>query len=451
VRMMWQEMRMIKIGWIDSIHRGQSSGKTCRTHGWFFSPDFYLCQPMKKIPLCVLLAFVPLLVLIQTCTNVSSQERVYQYDTPPPALRNPHLRALIAEYDRYFADTLAATHTPGASVVIVQDSVVLFQRGYGLRSVSKQDSVDAHTVFRIGSLSKGFAGVLTGILVQEDVLHWDDRIVRYVPEFVLSSAGNTGQVQLTHLLAHTTGLPYHAYTNMIEAGYDLRTIAAKFSKLPLNGAPGKVFTYQNAAFALVGEAMQAATGKSYRELLSKKIFGPAGMRDASADWESMQYNPNIALPHVYTRMGLVPATITKRYYNAAPAGGVNASAADMGQWLVVLLGHRPEVVSRATLDAVFRPAIKTNGERRYFRRWGIPLEPHYGMGWRILTNKADTIVYHGGSVNDFRSEIALDRRDGIGICVLFNSTTSLASACIPAFWERYRARRDSIVGWGSAE
>lgn len=405
---------------------------------------------MKRASFRKLLLAVPFLLLAQACTNVNSQESAYRYLVPEPEpeyLRNPHLRALLAEYDRYFADTLAAAHVPGAAVVIVRDSTVVFQRGYGLRRMGRPDSVDANTVFRIGSLSKGFAGVLTGMLVHEDILHWDDRIVRYVPEFALSSPKNTAQVQLTHLLAHTTGLPYHAYTNLIEAGYDLRTIAAKFAKLPLNGAPGQVFTYQNAAFALVGEAMQAATGKTYAELLSQKIFGPAGMRHASADWESMQRNPNIAYPHAHTRMGLAPATITKRYYNAAPAGGVNASAADMGQWLVMLLGHRPEVVSRETLDEVFRPVVKTNGERRYFRRWGMPLEPHYGMGWRILTHETDTIVYHGGSVNDFRSEIALDRRDGIGICVLFNTTTPLANACVPAFWERYRARRDSILAW----
>jgi len=403
---------------------------------------------MRSISFRRVLLAVPFLLLAQACTNVSSQENAYRYLPPtPPELRNPHLRALIAEYDRYFADTMAQARVPGAAVVIVHDSTVIFQRGYGLRHIGKPDSVDAHTVFRIGSLSKGFAGVLTGMLVQEDALHWDDRIVRYVPEFALSSPKNTAQVQIMHLLAHTTGLPYHAYTNLIEAGYDLRTIAAKFSKLPLNGAPGKVFTYQNAAFALVGEAMQAATGKTYSELLAQKIFGPAGMRTASADWESIQRNSNIALPHVHTRMGLAPATITKRYYNAAPAGGVNASAADMGQWLLVLLGQRPEVVSKATLDDVFRPVIKTNGERRYFRRWGVPLEPYYGMGWRILAHESDTIVYHGGSVNDFRSEIAFDRRNGIGICVLFNATTPLANAAIPAFWEMYRERQDSISMW----
>ncbi|MFN0015723.1 MAG: serine hydrolase domain-containing protein [Saprospiraceae bacterium] len=406
---------------------------------------------MKPNSLRTLLLAWPLLLLAQVCTSVASQENnVHRHlsTSPAPALRNPHLQALIAEYDRYFSDTLALSYTPGAALVIVQDSVVLFQRGYGRRVSNRSDSVDANTVFRIGSLSKGFAGVLTGMLVREGVLHWDDRIVHYVPEFALSKPNNTGRVQLTHLLAHTTGLPYHAYTNLIEAGHDLRSIAARFSRLPLRGEPGTVFSYQNAAFSLVGEAMQTATGKTYADLLTEKIFRPIGMANASADWLSIQRNPNTALPHAYSRRrGLYPAAISKRFYNAAPAGGVNASAADMGQWLIALLGHRQNVLPGSVLDEVFRPTVKTDGERRYNRRWGKPMEPHYAMGWRILTNPTDTIVYHGGSVNDFRSEIAFDRRDGIGICVLFNSNSSLASSCIPVFWEKYQMHRQAIKSW----
>ncbi|MBL7798481.1 MAG: beta-lactamase family protein [Saprospiraceae bacterium] len=402
---------------------------------------------MRPISLRTLLLVFPLLLLAQACTNVTSQENnAYRYlSSSAPALRNPHLRSFVEEFDQYFSESMSSTRSPGAAVVIVQDSVVLFQRGYGLRVNNRKDSVDANTVFRIGSLSKGFAGVLTGMLVQEGVLHWDDKIVQFVPEFALSKPDNTGRVQLTHLLAHTTGLPYHAYTNLIEAGYDMRTIAARFARLPLRGMPGTVFSYQNAAFSLVGEAMQSATGKSYQTLLTEKIFVPIGMRTASADWLSMQRNTNIALPHTYTRRrGLTPTAITKRFYNAVPAGGVNASAADMGQWLIALLGYRPEVLPKSVLDEVFRPNVKTDGERRYYRRWGKPMEPHYGMGWRVLTHGADTIIYHGGSVNNFRSEIAFDRRDGIGICVLFNSNSPLAGSSIPVFWEKYRAYRDAI-------
>ncbi len=385
-----------------------------------------------------------LLTLAQNCTNVRSQGAMLFL---PPYLENPHLRTLLEAFDHFLADTLARAGVPGAAVVVVYDTAVVFQRGYGLRRLGTTDSVDAHTVFRLGSLSKGFTGVLAGLLVHEECLCWDDCIRNYVPEFSLTPANYASQVQLAHILAHTTGLPYHAYTNLIEAGYDLRTIAQRFANFRVKHPPGQVYAYQNAAFALAGEAMQAVTGKTFGELLRERIFLPAGMHSASADQLSMLKHPNIAWPHEHTRAGLQPVPITSRYYNAAPAGGLNASAADMGQWLLVLLGNRPDIVPQEVLDEVFRPRVRTDGERRYSHLWGQPVTPYYGLGWRVLVSETDTIVYHGGFVNNFRSEIALDRQNRIGICLLFNAPTPIASSAIPTFWQMYRERQGAIQTW----
>ena len=390
---------------------------------------------------------LPLILLLSAafptaCTDAVSRAS-FQAPPLPPILLDPHIQALIASYDRFFTDSMQVSQTPGAAVVIVKDSVVLFERGYGVKAAGTADSVNTSTLFRIGSLSKGFAGVLTGMLVQEGQLHWEDPIVQYVPEFALSSPEQTQQVQLQHLLSHTSGLPYHAYTDMIEAGYDLRTIAAQFSRLPLFGKPGQMFSYQNAAFSLVGEAMEVATHKRYAELLTEKIFRPAGMRNASADWESIRHHPNTAQPHNRTAGGWRPDTITTRFFNAIPAGGVNASIDDMGQWLKLLLGQRPDLIAKETLDRVFQPMVRTYNERRRFRAWDGEKEAYYAMGWRVLVNGADTIVCHSGSVNGYRGEIALDRKRGIAICALFNASTELPPLCIPAFFEKYRALVDN--------
>ncbi|TNE58109.1 MAG: class A beta-lactamase-related serine hydrolase [Bacteroidetes bacterium] len=402
---------------------------------------------MKMIPrFGVSSALLVLLIIIlfpQACVDATSRSHTPKLPSPP-AVRNPHLRALVEAYDRYFSAAMQESETPGAAVVIVKDSVIIFQRGYGLKASNKVlDSIGTNTVFRLGSLSKGFAGVLTGMLVDEGKLGWNDRVLRYVPNFSLSSPSQTSQVQLAHVLSHTTGLPYHAYTNLIEANYDLDSIIARFPRLRLHGKPGEIFSYQNAAFSMIGKAMEATTGRTFPELLKTKIFKPAGMKNASADWESIEACRDLALPH--RRSG--PDSITHRYYNAAPAGGVNASISDMGQWLLVLLGYYPNIISDGTLAKVFEPVVQTTRERQRFRGVEGTKKAYYGMGWRILVNGQDTIVYHGGSVNDFRSEIAFNRHDGIGICVLFNSVTPMATSSIASFFEQYYQQREAILEW----
>jgi beta-lactamase class C len=347
------------------------------------------------------------------------------------------LQSLIRYYDRYFRDSMASKGSPGAAVVIVKDSSIIYSQGFGRQSVRSLEIVDEHTLFRVGSLSKGFAGVLTGILVKEGVFDLETRVKTYYPEFKLRDRGQADRITISHILSHSTGLPYHTYSNLVERGLSIRQIVNYFPQVRLYAKEGTSYAYQNAAFSVIEEVMQGATGKSYTTLLEEKIFRPAGMVSASASFHAMQAVWNKAQPHSSTRYGWTPLNIKSAYYNTAAAGGVNASISDMGAWLKVLLGHRPEIVDSATLDMIFQPRVSSQNERKIFRRWPGSQSAWYALGWRILERGDATLVYHGGFVNGYRSEIAIDRRNGIGICILFNGPTPMASECVPAFFEHY--------------
>lgn len=362
--------------------------------------------------------------------------------TPEPAQKDPKLAALVDDYRRFFVENMQAARLPGAAVVIVKGDSILYEETFGVRKAGTKDSVDVHTVFRVGSLSKGFAAVLTGILVQQGWLDWNERVQECYPQFTLKDANQAQRMRLWHLLSHTTGLPYHAFTNLIEKGYDIpRIVQEFFPKAALGGEEGKFYAYQNAAFCVIQEVMKAATNKSYQDLLAENILQPAGMSHASCDFTTIQHCPDKALPHFWTGYNFVSDTISPLYYNAAAAGGVNASIADMGEWLKLLLGHKPSIVSDTTLDRVFKPIIDTGKERRILPRWIARNEAYYAMGWRVLEHGGDTIIYHSGYVNGFRGEIAFNRRDDVGICVLMNANTELSSECVPAFFERWKSMK----------
>ena len=88
---------------------------------------------------------------------------------------------------------------------------------------------------------------------------------------------------------------------------------------------------------------------------------------------------------------------------------------------------------------MFHPVVKTDKERRIFPRWLPRDAASYALGWRVLDDQGTAILYHGGYVNGFKSEIAFNREEKIGICVLFNAPTELSNACIPAFFEQWKA------------
>lgn len=367
-------------------------------------------------------------------SNLSERNREAAQLTPEQKARVIFLK----NFESFFKVRLDEAKCPGAAFVIVQDSSIIFEKGFGVKKLGSNDAVDIHTVFRLASLSKGFTGILTGKMVQEGFLSWEDNVKEIIPAFTLKDPRQAARITVKNLLSHSTGLPRHAYTNLIESGQSIEEIIPQFARVKLIGKEGELFAYQNAAFSIIEKILQQKTGQEFQNLLMDQIFKPADMKNASASYEAMVQNNNFASPHDWNAAdsSFYPVPVTHKYYNTASAGGVNASIHDMGIWLQILLGNRPDIVSNETLDAVFTPFIESENESRFFQWEGVT-RSSYGMGWRVFEFEGAELVYHGGYVNDYRSEIAIDRKNKIAVCALFNAPNSLASTIIPTFFKAY--------------
>lgn len=361
---------------------------------------------------------------------------------------NPHWNEFLREYESFIRESIENGEAPGAAVAVVKDSSVMFLKGFGLSDTEEKDSVGVFSVFRLGSVSKSLASVLTGVLVQDSVLNWDDKVIKYIPDFELKSKESTEQITLRHLLSHTSGLPYHAFTSEIDHGADFDPLVFHLRDLTLTGPPGKTYSYQNVAYSLIGKVIESATGKPYDVVMTEKVFAPLHMDQASLTFEEMMANDDKAKPHIHTIRGWRPTTINETYYNVGPAGGVNASISDMARWLKALTAQENNLLQRSVKHDMFKPYVKATARNRYFRNYKRSSGSFYSLGWRILTfNKTDTLNYHGGYVNGYRSEIALKGDDGIGICVLVNAAGQLADRAIPEFFIRYEKYRAKIREW----
>jgi len=346
----------------------------------------------------------------------------------------------LAEFEETFKAGMNEKKIPGASIVIVKDGRVVFQKGFGVRENGKPQRVNEHTVFRLGSVSKGFASVLTGVLADEGIVSWDDPVTNYVKDFQLYEPGQTDRVRIRHLLSHTSGLPRHAYTNLVEDGLSMDRIIPRLREVPLIAKEGEQLAYQNATYSVIEKVLENQTESDFNTLLQEKLFKPLSMDHASSTYEGIREAENRALPHVYVSRsrGRAPISISRKYYNAVSSGGINASASDMGKWLLMLTGHHPEVISEESLNKLSEP-IATLNNRRFSRHWDDVNRSYYGLGWRVLDNHGQKIVYHGGYVNGYRSEIAFSPEDGTGICILINTSSSYPLEVIPGFFNHFRS------------
>ena len=331
------------------------------------------------------------------------------------------------DFDRYFRQLLKQKDIPGAAYVIVDRDQVVAMDTYGVRQKGKKQSVTSHTVFRLASVSKTFAGSMAAVLEHEQKFSWGDRVVRYVPELTFKTPALSMQLQVQHLLSHSSGLTPNAYDNYLEDNRPLSKILPMFSSIDPHCAPGKCYGYQNVLFSLIEEVIEKATGIPYSRQLKERFFTPLKMEDASLGWESFMATSNRAAPHVQTGRGWRAVKVEKEYYLAAPAAGVNASISDMAQWLKAQMGFFPEVLSPDVIEDITTERVATQRHMRH-RIWRDYINhAGYGLGWRLYTVGDDRIIFHGGWVAGFRAAVAYSEKRKVGIAILMNAESRIIS------------------------
>jgi beta-lactamase class C len=348
-----------------------------------------------------------------------------------------HLHNVIKDYDRFVETKLAELEAPGAAIAIVSGDSIVYMKGFGVREIGRAEAIDPHTVFRIASLSKGFAAVLTGLLVQDSLLHWDDKVLKYLPDFSLKDAINTKKMTIRHILSHTTGLPSYTYDNLLDDNVPYDAIIGQLREVATSCRVGECYNYQNVVYSLIGKIIQSATGRDYAQLMKLRLFSPLGMKDASLDYTTLVANANHASPHIRRRKKWLPAAIKETYYSAAPAAGINASIADMAQWLRALLGWKPDILPPAVIAEVSKPVIKTRRELRRYHWNGRARRAYYAMGWRVFDYAGTKLVFHSGGLRGYVSQIAFLPEQNLGIAVLLNA--NIENIFVSTFLDMYFA------------
>src|SRR5262249_15166807 len=72
-----------------------------------------------------------------------------------------------AAVDSIIRGALAASHTPGAGVAIVQGDRVTYLKGHGVRELGRGELVTPDTLFCVGSLTKAFTATGIAMMVDE--------------------------------------------------------------------------------------------------------------------------------------------------------------------------------------------------------------------------------------------------------------------------------------------
>jgi len=174
---------------------------------------------------------------------------------------------------------------PGAISIVQRDRLRKVHRA-GVANLRDRTPMRSTDRMRIASMSKAFSGAVALSLVQKGVLSVDDTIAKWVP----SLPAAWGPVTLRQLLDHTSGLPDYTKDKTLLAllarkphtlFLPLGTVLTYVADDPLNFAPGSRYLYSNSDNITVALMAQAATGRTYDDLLASEVYMPAGLIQTS--------------------------------------------------------------------------------------------------------------------------------------------------------------------------
>ncbi len=342
------------------------------------------------------------------------------------------VRESIAALDSigpWIEEVLEELKVPGVGVGVVKDGEVIHLAGYGLRDVEAELPATPSTLFAIGSSSKAFTAAAIGLLVDDGVADWDDRVQHHIPEFALADTVVASRITLRDLLTHRSGLPRHDVIWYANPEVGREELLDRMAHLQPTADLRARWQYNNFGFMVAGVAVERMSGQSWEAFVDERIFTPLGMERSNFDILSLPEMGDHARGYgeedeefVVLPYRAIPAM--------GPAGSINSSAEEMVEWLRLQLSGGEGPAGRILSDAIVRemqdPHMVVGG-----RPNGTLEGPmSYGLGWFVQPYRGHYRVQHGGNIDGFSALVELYLDDALGIVVLSNRNGSPAPARI---------------------
>ena len=299
---------------------------------------------------------------------------------------------------------------PGASVLVLRNGKVAFEKTYGLADLESGTPATPQTNYRLASVTKQFTAAAIMILEQRGALSYDDPISRHLA----SLPPWAERVTIRQLLTHTSGMidyedlsPEGAKKQVLDR--DVLRLLEKEDRTYFE--PGSSYRYSNTGYAFLALIVEKASGKSFATFLRDEIFQPLGMNATVAHQEGISTISHRAYGYTWTANGW---TRTDQSVTSAVLGdgGIYSSVRDLIRWDRAL--QTSSLLSPETWKLAFTPVTATDDP-----------STRYGFGWRISDHRGHRTLWHSGESRGFRNVLIRFPDNDLTVVVLTNRNDPL--------------------------
>lgn len=245
------------------------------------------------------------------------------------------------------AEMLRASGSAPATVVQIEQGNLSVGAAAGVSDLASNRPAGASQTFEIGSQTKMMTAVVILQLVEQGLIDLDAAAAGYLPAATVAGIANADTATVRQLLNMTSGIAN--YTEAVDAGGIPLFINALLAHpdqvfgpeqaldiartMPPVGAVGDGFFYTNTNYLLLGQIIEAQTGKSFVEALQDGIFTPSGMD--STGRQLATDDPRLS-SYLDDGTGTL-VDVTRALWEMRGEAGIVSTAADMITFLKALL------------------------------------------------------------------------------------------------------------------
>ena len=310
-------------------------------------------------------------------------------------------------------ENIQLTHTvAAAAVLLVSQDEILLNLHSGVRDWHTKQSFSSKDMYRIGSISKSFAGVLALRLQQKGLINLNDSIADYGLTPYLKNTYPDRTITLAHLLEHTAGL---ADLSQAEWDYnDAKPISLKQAfdlKLGHHNPhwpPGIHRSYSNVGAGLFGLALEIKLGQTYESLMQKHVFEPLNMSHSGL---LLTTEVQKHLITGYDRDGKKPIKYWHNIYR--PFAAINTNNQEMIRWLQMLLNQDDAFLNQADRQRLQQPT--TTLAAQHGMSYG------YGLGVYQWQTQGYSFYGHGGDADGYLTRFGFNPESGLAYFVMINA------------------------------
>lgn len=294
---------------------------------------------------------------------------------------------------------------PGLSVAVVVDHKLRWSSGYGLADVENYVPAKATTAYRLGSISKPITAAAVMQLVERGKLDLDAPIQKYCPAFPAKQWPVTARM----LLGHLAGVRH--YKNDAEYGSTRHYKSVvegieMFKDDALLFEPGTKYSYTTHGFAVLGCAVEGASGMSFEDYERENVFKPAGMDRIRVD-NVTDIIPNRAQGYQKTQTGELRNSGLADTSYKIPGGGFISTVEDLAKFAMAM--QTGVLVKKETLDLMWASQKTRDGKAT-----------GYGMGWGVSERNGMKEVEHGGAQQRVSTYLYTIPEKGLAVVVMTN-------------------------------